>query len=52
MVKFPTGATKKLPLGWILANFQLFFAFAVFFTCDAVYPQGSVSLPPALYYLK
>lgn len=52
MGRFPFGATKKLPLVWILANFQLFFAFAVFFTWDAVITQGSVSLPPAFCYLK
>jgi hypothetical protein len=52
MVRFPFGATKKLPLGRILAVFQLFFAFAVFFTWDAAFPQGSVSLPPAFCYLK
>jgi hypothetical protein len=50
--KSPFGATKKLPLVWILAVMLLFFAFSVFFTWDAVYPQGSVSLPPALCYLK
>jgi hypothetical protein len=51
-VKSPFGVTKKLPLVWILANLQLFFAFAVFLHVDAVYPQGLVSLPPALCYLK
>jgi hypothetical protein len=52
MVQSFTGVRKKLPLVWILANLRLFFAFAVFFTCDAAFPQGSVSLPPALCYLK
>lgn len=52
MVQSPTGATKKLPLVWILAVMLLFFAFAVFFTWDAAIAQGSVSLPPALCYLK
>ena len=52
MVRFPFGATKKLPSESILANMRLFFAFAVFFTSDAAFPQGSVSLPPAFCYLK